>query len=179
MQTRLAVAMAVALLCGAAPATATAHIRSTTGYSKMRQQGATVHYVLGVEYQPLAFAAGLGEPGTPAERGQRLRDRRAAIEAYLATRLIVAAAWVKGAKHIQTNSSSYSIDHSPRGFRYVHMARDSFDNPFRMYGVQRSLSVTSPAPDARVAALDEIQVNAYHTSDELESVRLGALARHA
>jgi hypothetical protein len=76
IQTRLAVAMAVALLCGAAPATATAtaHIRSTTGYSKIRQQGATVHYVLGVEYQPLAFAAGLGEPGTPAERDQRLRD---------------------------------------------------------------------------------------------------------
>ena len=48
--------------------------------------------------------------------------------------------WVKGAKHIQTNSSSYTIDHSPRGFRYVHMARDSFDNPFRMYGVQRSLA---------------------------------------
>jgi outer membrane protein assembly factor BamB len=81
--------------------------------------------------------------------------------------------WVKGAKHIQTNSSSYTIDHSPRGFRYVHMARDSFDNPFRMYGVQRSLTVTSPAPDARVSvdALDEIQVNAYHTSDEIESVR--------
>jgi outer membrane protein assembly factor BamB len=79
--------------------------------------------------------------------------------------------WVKGAKHIQTNSSSYTIDHSPRGFRYVHMAPKSFDNPFRMYGVQRSLSITSPAPDARVAGLDEIQVNAYHTSDEVEAVR--------
>ena len=58
---------------------------------------------------------------------------------------------------------SYTIDNSPRGFRYVHMARDSFDNPFRMFGVQRALSITSPAPDARVAELDEIQVNAYHT----------------
>ena len=40
-----------------------------------------------------------------------------------------------------------------------------------MFGVQRALSITSPAPDARVAGLDEIQVNAYHTSDEIERVR--------
>ncbi len=79
--------------------------------------------------------------------------------------------WVKGAKHIQTNSASYTIDHSPRGFRYVHMQRDSFENPFRMFGVQKSLSITSPAPDARVSAVDEIQVNAYHTSDAVQSVR--------
>ena len=50
----------------------------------------------------------------------------------------------EGAKHIQTNSSSYTIDHSPRGFRYVQMERERFENPFRMYGVERSLAITSP-----------------------------------
>ncbi|MCI2420255.1 PQQ-binding-like beta-propeller repeat protein [Saccharopolyspora sp. K220] len=81
--------------------------------------------------------------------------------------------WVKGAKHIQTNSSSYTIDHSPRGFRYVHMWGDGFDNPFRMYGVDQALSVTSPAPGASVSAdgLREVQVNAYRTSDEVTKVR--------
>jgi outer membrane protein assembly factor BamB/predicted phosphodiesterase len=81
--------------------------------------------------------------------------------------------WVKGAKHVQTNSSSYTIDHSPRGFRYVHMWGDGFDNPFRMYGVTRSLTVTSPAPGASVSArgLGEIQVNAYHTTDPVKEVR--------
>jgi hypothetical protein len=78
MNTRFALAGAcLALLAGAAPATA--HIRSTTGYSEIRQDGTTVHYRLGVEYQPLTFAAGLGErgrSGTPAERDQPLRDRR-------------------------------------------------------------------------------------------------------
>ncbi len=81
--------------------------------------------------------------------------------------------WVKGAKHIQTNSSSYTIDHSPRGFRYVSMKGERISNPFRMYGVQRSLTPTSPAPGARLArgALDELQVSAYHTSETVWDVR--------
>ncbi len=81
--------------------------------------------------------------------------------------------WVRGARHVQTNSSSYTIDHSPRGFRYVHMRGDGSDNPFRMYGVERSLTVTSPAPGGKVSqqGLKEIQVNAYHTADEVEKVR--------
>jgi outer membrane protein assembly factor BamB len=81
--------------------------------------------------------------------------------------------FVRGAKHIQTNSSSYTIDHSPRGFRYVHMSGRTFDNPFRMYGVERSLTITNPAPGGEVSrwALDEVQVNAYHTSDQVEDVR--------
>jgi outer membrane protein assembly factor BamB len=81
--------------------------------------------------------------------------------------------WVEGAKVIQTNSSSYTIDHSPRGFRYVTMRGDGFENPFRMYGVEQALTITSPAPDAEVSAdgLDEIQVNAYRTSDDVRQVR--------
>jgi outer membrane protein assembly factor BamB len=81
--------------------------------------------------------------------------------------------WVKGAKHIQTNSSSYTIDHSPRGFRYVSMKGERIANPFRMYGVARSLAITSPAPDAELSrdALEEIQVSAYHTSEDVYDVR--------
>ncbi|MEQ7007765.1 PQQ-binding-like beta-propeller repeat protein [Actinopolymorpha sp. B17G11] len=81
--------------------------------------------------------------------------------------------WVKGARHVQTNSSSYTIDHSPRGFRYVHMRGKGSDNPFRMYGVDRALTVTNPGPDSEVSAraLKEIQVNAYHTADEVRQVR--------
>jgi outer membrane protein assembly factor BamB len=81
--------------------------------------------------------------------------------------------WVKGAKHIQTNSSSYTIDHTPRGFRYVTMKGPRFSNPFRMYGVEHSLAVTSPAPGASLSrsALDEVQVSAYHTSEQIHDVR--------
>ena len=91
-----AMAALFALLAASAPATA--HIRSTTGYSEIRQDGTTVHYRLGVEYQPLAVAVGLGErglDGTPAERDQLLRDRHAAIEAYLNDRLVVAVDGVR------------------------------------------------------------------------------------
>ena len=81
--------------------------------------------------------------------------------------------WVDGAKHIQTNSSSYTIDHSPRGFRWIEMRGDRFANPFRMYGVQEALTITNPAPGGSVSreAIDEVQVSAYHTSDEIWDVR--------
>jgi outer membrane protein assembly factor BamB len=79
--------------------------------------------------------------------------------------------WLGGAKHVQTNSGSNTIDHSPRGFRYVHMRGERFTNPFRMYGADHELTITHPAPGARVADLDEVQVNAYTTSDEVRDVR--------
>jgi outer membrane protein assembly factor BamB len=77
------------------------------------------------------------------------------------------------AKHIQTSSSSYTIDNSPRGFRYVHMRDERFSNPFRMYGVDESLTITSPAPGTSVPRDDfpGIQVNAYDTADEIDRVR--------
>jgi outer membrane protein assembly factor BamB len=78
--------------------------------------------------------------------------------------------WVKGAKHIQTNSSSYTIDHSPRGFRYVSMRGERIANPFRMYGVERARTITSPAPGGRLTT-DELQVSAYHTSEDVWDVR--------
>ena len=81
--------------------------------------------------------------------------------------------WVKGAKHIQTNSSWYTIDHSPNGFRYVSMKGENFSNPFRMYGVEHALAITSPAPGAELSrdALDEVQVNAYQTNETIWDVR--------
>lgn len=77
------------------------------------------------------------------------------------------------AKHVQTNSSSYTIDHSPRGYRYVHMTDESFTNPFRMYGADQTMTITSPAPGSSVpaAGFPGIQVNAYDTADEVASVR--------
>jgi hypothetical protein len=53
------------------------------------------------------------------------------------------------------------------------MQPKTFDNPFRMYGVDRELAITSPAPKAAIAAsrLDEVQVSAYHTSDDVAKVR--------
>ncbi len=90
---RLAGAVGVlALLLFSAPAQA--HVRSTTGYSEIRQDGSTVNYALGLEYQPLAVAVGLGPrgvEGTPPEREALLRERHAAVEAYLAERVIVSA----------------------------------------------------------------------------------------
>lgn len=83
------------------------------------------------------------------------------------------AEFVRGAKHVQTNSSSYTIDSSPRGFRYVHMEGEHFDNPFRRYGVQQSLTINAPTPggEVSVGAPGEVQVNAYDSSDEVRRVR--------
>ncbi|MFJ6079407.1 PQQ-binding-like beta-propeller repeat protein [Pseudarthrobacter sp. NPDC092419] len=77
------------------------------------------------------------------------------------------SAFAGTAKHIQTTSSSYSIDNSPRGFRYVSMTDESFENPFRMYGAEKNLTITSPA-DGSSIPLDRfpgIQANAYDTTD--------------
>lgn len=71
------------------------------------------------------------------------------------------------AKHIQTVSSSYTIDNSPRGFRFINMNNKTFDNPFRIYGAEKDLTIVSPAPGTSVP-LDKfpgIQVNAYDTTD--------------
>jgi len=77
------------------------------------------------------------------------------------------------AKHIQTNSSSYTIDNSPRGFRYVHMTEESFTNPFRMYGADQTMTIVSPAPGTAIPRekFPGVQVNAYDTTDEVVRVR--------
>ncbi|GII33910.1 outer membrane protein assembly factor BamB family protein [Planotetraspora mira] len=83
------------------------------------------------------------------------------------------SAFASTAKHIQTVSSSYTIDNAPRGFRYIHMAGRGFDNPFRMYGENEHLTIVSPAPGSKVPAekFPGIQINAYDTGDEVVSAR--------
>lgn len=82
--------------------------------------------------------------------------------------------FVRGAKHIQTVSSSYTIDNAPRGFRYVHVHGKGFDNPFRMYGQDEDLTIVSPAPGSAVPAkgFPGVQVNAYDTADQVRSVQM-------
>ncbi|AOT02554.1 outer membrane protein assembly factor BamB family protein [Arthrobacter sp. U41] len=77
------------------------------------------------------------------------------------------SAFAGTAKHVQTTSSSYTIDNAPRGFRYVHMTDESFDNPFRMYSAEKELTITSPADGAPVplAGFPGIQADAYDTTD--------------
>jgi outer membrane protein assembly factor BamB len=77
------------------------------------------------------------------------------------------------AKHIQTVSSSYTIDNSPRGFRFVNMHNKTFDNPFRIYGAEKDLTVVSPAPGTSIPrdGFPGIQVNAYDSTDAPVSVR--------
>lgn len=79
--------------------------------------------------------------------------------------------FVPGARYIQTNSSSATIDQSPRGFRYIEM-RGDVANPFRMYGYEKSLTITDPAPGSVVArdAFTQVQVNAYDTADRALAV---------
>jgi hypothetical protein len=62
------------------------------------------------------------------------------------------SAFASSAKHIQTVSSSYTIDNAPRGFRYVHMSDEGFTNPFRMYGAEETITLVSPMPGSSVPA---------------------------
>jgi outer membrane protein assembly factor BamB len=83
------------------------------------------------------------------------------------------SAFAGTAKHIQTSSSSYTIDSSPRGFRYVTMTEETFENPFRMYGAEKDLTIVSPADGTAVplAGFPGIQVNAYDTTDAPTGVK--------
>lgn len=82
----LLLTVAVLFLC-ASPPPASAHVRSTTGFSEISQDGDGVRYELSLEYELLAAAAGLGEPGLSAaddtERGRVLDARSAQLGEYL------------------------------------------------------------------------------------------------
>lgn len=81
--------------------------------------------------------------------------------------------FVAGAKHVQTSSSSYTIDHSPRGFRYVRMRGEGFTNPFREYGVDQRLTISAPTPggDLPLSAPGLVQVSAFDTAEDVRTVR--------
>jgi hypothetical protein len=64
--------LAAALLLVALPAASDAHIRTSAGYSTIRQEGANVRYDLALEHRPLAAAVGTGD-----------------VESYLLSRITV------------------------------------------------------------------------------------------
>jgi hypothetical protein len=70
----------IALLCALAPAAASAHVRSSAGFSEIRQVGGEVRYRLSLEHDVLAAAAGLEPHALDAE----------AIGGYLTERVTVA-----------------------------------------------------------------------------------------
>jgi outer membrane protein assembly factor BamB len=78
---------------------------------------------------------------------------------------------IPGAKHVVTNSSSYTIDQTPNGFRLVTFRGDEEEHPFKMYGVDRSITIVSPAPGETVAGDPvKVLVNAYNTSSTVQRV---------
>lgn len=82
---RLAVLVALALLL--APTTANAHVRSTTGFSEITQEGGQVQYRLSLEYDLLVATVGLGQDALDAssdtERNAVLTSSQQRIAAYL------------------------------------------------------------------------------------------------
>jgi outer membrane protein assembly factor BamB len=77
---------------------------------------------------------------------------------------------IPGADHVVTNSSAYTIDQTPNGFRQVNFHGGRLSHAFKMYDVERSLTLVNPAPGARVEqGRLPIQINAYHTSSSVDS----------
>lgn len=67
----------VLLTLSVAPDAAWAHVRSTTGFSEIRQEGKAVSYDLSLEYEMLVAATGLGEEALEATSNE---DRRAVLK---------------------------------------------------------------------------------------------------
>lgn len=84
----------------------------------------------------------------------------------------VSADTIKGAKHIITNSASYTIDQSPNGFRIINFKGGKPETPFKMFDVKQSLTIVNPAPNSKIAQ-DEtvIQINAYNTSSNVKEAK--------
>lgn len=78
---------------------------------------------------------------------------------------------VGGAAHVVTNSIATTSDAEPNGFRVVSFDGRKVDYGFKMYGVARALTITSPAPGSTVSAdTGTIQVNAYNTTTTVTDV---------
>ena len=84
----------------------------------------------------------------------------------------VAADVIPGASHVVTNSSSYTIDQTPNGFRLVSFEGGQEQHPFKMYGVDRQLTIVSPGQGDRVPRGElTVVVNAYNTASTVRSAR--------
>lgn len=79
---------------------------------------------------------------------------------------------IPGAAHVVTNSSSYTIDQTPNGFRHVTFHGDAEEHPFKMYNADHALTVVSPAPDTTTEqGRGLVQVNAYNTASDVIEVQ--------
>lgn len=84
----------------------------------------------------------------------------------------VAVDTIPGAKHITTNSSSYTIDQTPNGFRKITFKGEEADTQFKMYGVEKSLSIVNPSAGGEIPQEDTgILVNAYNTTSLVQKVK--------
>jgi hypothetical protein len=85
------VAVVAALIAALSlPYAATAHTRSSTGFSEIRQEGSEVRYELLLEYEVLAMVTGLGpraiDAPSDAARARELRAARERVAGYLQPR---------------------------------------------------------------------------------------------
>jgi outer membrane protein assembly factor BamB len=78
---------------------------------------------------------------------------------------------IPGARHVVTNSSSYTIDQTPNGFRVVMFQGKQEQHPFKMYNVDQSLTIVSPGSgDVMPNRPFTLVVNAYNTSSTVKAV---------
>jgi outer membrane protein assembly factor BamB len=78
---------------------------------------------------------------------------------------------IPGANHVTTVSSSYTIDQMPNGFRVIDFQGGKQENDFKMYGVEESAAIVSPAAGSKVPQGEvDIVVNAYNTTSTVKRV---------
>ncbi|MFC4811955.1 PQQ-binding-like beta-propeller repeat protein [Paenibacillus sp. GCM10023250] len=84
----------------------------------------------------------------------------------------VATDTIPSANHVVTNSSSYTIDQTPNGFRVVSFKGGQETHPYKMYGVDKNLVIVNPAPGSRVPqGKVAIQANAYNTTSRVTEAK--------
>lgn len=78
-----------------------------------------------------------------------------------------------GTLHVNTNSSYYSLDNTPLGFRLLTVREDrEVQAPFRVYGVPFEVTLVHPAADSHIPAkATTAQVSTYNTSSPIASAR--------
>ncbi|MEB3103917.1 outer membrane protein assembly factor BamB family protein [Ferviditalea candida] len=80
----------------------------------------------------------------------------------------VATDTIESAAHVVTNSSSYTIDQTPNGFRVISFKGEKETHPYKMYGVEKSLVIVNPAPGSKVPNGNvQLLVNAYNTTSRV------------
>ncbi|MGW5360882.1 outer membrane protein assembly factor BamB family protein [Actinopolymorpha pittospori] len=79
----------------------------------------------------------------------------------------------QGTVQVNTNSSYYSLDNTPLGFRLMAVREgEEIKAPFRVYGVSFALTLVHPAAGARVPeGTTTAQVSTYNTTSQITSAR--------